>query len=98
MAADVEQFGNGIEAHESVLTALACFALHPNDYNSAVELAIWQGGDTDTIGAMTGALCGIRVGKRGLPSGPLAKLESASFCDEVALLAKRIAEFEGNIL
>lgn len=96
VAGDVEQFGNGTEAHESVVTALACFALHPNDYTAAIELAIWQGGDTDTIGAMTGALCGIRVGKQGLPIEPLAKLESESFCDEVALLAQRLAESEGT--
>ncbi len=90
-AADVEQFGNGIEANESVVTALACFALHPDDYQSAVELAIWQGGDTDTLAAMTGALSGIRVGKRGLPGEHLANLESETFCEEVHLLASRLA-------
>ncbi|MCA9206186.1 MAG: ADP-ribosylglycohydrolase family protein [Planctomycetales bacterium] len=53
---DISQFGNGIEAHESVVTALACFGLFPDDYRSAVSTAFWQGGDTDTIGAMTGRI------------------------------------------
>ncbi|GAB5403317.1 MAG: ADP-ribosylglycohydrolase family protein [Aureliella sp.] len=90
--ADVEQFGNGIEANESVVTALACFAMHPDDYQSAVALAIWQGGDTDTIAAMTGALCGIRVERSGLPGEHLANLESAEFGDEVHALAVKLAE------
>lgn len=71
----VEALGNGIEAHESVPTALACFALFPDGYVSAVGLAIWQGGDTDTIAAMTGALVGTRVGSSRLPAEPLSRLE-----------------------
>jgi poly(ADP-ribose) glycohydrolase ARH3 len=59
---DITQFGNGIEAHESVVTALACFALYPQDYRAAIATAFWQGGDTDTIGAMTGALVGAHIG------------------------------------
>ncbi len=59
---EIEQFGNGIEAHESVVTALACFALHPDNYTAAIAAALWQGGDTDTIAAMTGALVGAHIG------------------------------------
>ncbi len=33
---DVESLGNGIEAHESVVTALACFALYPTNYEAAI--------------------------------------------------------------
>ncbi len=72
---DIAQFGNGIEAHESVVTALACFALYPTDFQNAVATAFWQGGDTDTIGAMTGALVGARVGSGFASSMPLDRLE-----------------------
>lgn len=86
--ADLEQFGNGIEAHESVVTSIATFALFPNDYLQAVGTAIWQGGDTDTIAAMAGALVGARVGRKGLPDELLRNLEDGdgfvSYVNEVA--------------
>jgi poly(ADP-ribose) glycohydrolase ARH3 len=61
---EIQELGNGIEAHESVVTALAIFSLYPEDYSEAIATAIWQGGDTDTIAAMTGALVGARVGSQ----------------------------------
>lgn len=90
--ADVEQFGNGIEAHESVVTALGCFALYPSDYRAAVALAIWQGGDTDTIAAMTGALVGAHVGSAIADDLPLSKLEEGlTFTSKVRRLAEQLA-------
>ncbi len=91
--ADVEQFGNGIEAHESVVTALACFALYPNDYQQAVSTAIWQGGDTDTIGAMTGALVGAHVGAHFAEELPLSRLEDGPrFIQHVQRIADQLAQ------
>ncbi|HKT59104.1 MAG TPA: ADP-ribosylglycohydrolase family protein [Gemmatimonadales bacterium] len=50
-------------------------ALHsPDDYWAAVCTAIEAGGDTDTMGAMTGGIVGARVGKRGLPETLLCRL------------------------
>ena len=48
--------GNGIEATESVVTAIACFVLAPDSYRDVIGSAIYLGGDTDTIAAMAGAL------------------------------------------
>lgn len=80
----VSEFGNGIEAHESVVTALACFALNSTDYEAAVSLAIWQGGDTDTIAAMTGALVGAHAGDEAIPTEPLLRLEDGQpFLDRI---------------
>jgi len=59
---DLDPLGNGIEAHESVVTALGCFAFYPDRFQEAIACALWRGGDTDTIGAMAGALVGARVG------------------------------------
>lgn len=86
---DVSQFGNGIEAHESVVTALACFALYPNNYREAIATAIWQGGDTDTIGAMTGALVGAHIGSSFVQSMPLDRLEEGG---EFVLYLRHLAD------
>jgi poly(ADP-ribose) glycohydrolase ARH3 len=92
-ADEVEQFGNGIEAHESVVTALACFALHPNNYAAAVACAIWQGGDTDTIAAMTGALVGAHAGPKFAETLPVNRLEDGEpFLAYLHDLSKRLCE------
>jgi poly(ADP-ribose) glycohydrolase ARH3 len=69
------RLGNGIEAIRSVPTALACFALFPDSYQRAVGHALLLGGDTDTIAAMTGALCGALLGIEAIPRNSLALLE-----------------------
>lgn len=90
--AEVEQLGNGIEAHESVVTALACFALYPDDYQQAISTALWQGGDTDTIAAMAGALVGAHVGMSFADGMPISRLEHGErFLAYVSELARRLA-------
>jgi poly(ADP-ribose) glycohydrolase ARH3 len=69
--------GNGIEALESVATAIASFALTPGSYADAIGHVILLGGDTDTLAAMAGALAGARLGEQGIPSGLLELLESS---------------------
>ncbi len=89
---DIEQFGNGIEAHESVVTALACFALYPQDYQKALSTALWLGGDTDTIAAMTGALVGAHIGSEFSRDLPLKRLEDGdAFIQFVRELSTRLA-------
>jgi len=51
----------------SVLWSIHCFLAHPDDFWSAISLAISAGGDTDTCAAMTGAICGAHVGLGGIP-------------------------------
>jgi ADP-ribosylglycohydrolase len=58
----------------SVLWSLYAFLRSPDDYWETVCTAIWVGGDTDTIAAMSGAIAGARVGVAGLPSGLLGCL------------------------
>jgi poly(ADP-ribose) glycohydrolase ARH3 len=67
--------GNSMKAHQSVGTALACFARTPDGYREVVSDAINLGDDTDTIAAMAGALCGAFLGTPGLPSEWLERLE-----------------------
>lgn len=72
----VAGFGNSLEAHRSVMTAIAIFAASPDDYIAAVSRAIGQGNDTDTLAAMAGALCGARLGSEGIPTPLIDKLEN----------------------
>lgn len=87
----LESFGNGIEAHESVVTAIGCFALYPKSFEQAVSTALWLGGDTDTIAAMTGALVGAHIGASFADSLPLHKLETGSeFIMEVKVICEKV--------
>ncbi|EDY20781.1 ADP-ribosylation/Crystallin J1 [Chthoniobacter flavus Ellin428] len=54
-------------ALQSVPVAIYSALSHRNDFAKAMEEAIACGGDTDTVGAITGALVGARVGPTGIP-------------------------------
>ena len=73
---DLEAMGRGREAVESVPTAIASFAYRPDSYTDAVGNAIILGGDTDTLGAMAGALSGAYLGASGVPARLVAMLEA----------------------
>jgi poly(ADP-ribose) glycohydrolase ARH3 len=85
---DLNVLGNGIQAHESVVTAIACFVLHSTSYTDTIASAILLGGDTDTIAAMAGALSGAYLGIDWIPAGWLAALEDGekgrSYLDRLA--------------
>jgi ADP-ribosylglycohydrolase len=68
--------GVGGRAVESVPAALWAFLAHPDDPEEAIVTAVGMGGDTDTIGAMAGALVGARCGASALPSRWIEVLES----------------------
>ncbi len=53
-------------AFQSVPVALYAALRHRNDFASALTEATACGGDTDTVGAITGALVGARVGVAGI--------------------------------
>jgi poly(ADP-ribose) glycohydrolase ARH3 len=70
----IAELGNGMAAFDSVPTAIYSF-LRFEDFERSVVSAIRLGGDTDTIGAMTGAICGAYYGDQAIPSEWLARLE-----------------------
>lgn len=55
-------------AYHSVPVAVYAWARHHNDFRKALESALSCGGDTDTVGAMVGAIAGAKVGKQGIPT------------------------------
>jgi len=81
----IVELGNGIKAIHSVPTAIYSFLAHPDSFAEAVIYAINLGGDTDTIGAMTGAISGAYLGIRSIPNGWKSKLESRNYIEEIAL-------------
>lgn len=51
----------------TVPVALHAWLTHPEDYAAALETVVRCGGDTDTVGAIVGALVGTRLGPQGIP-------------------------------
>ena len=80
----VSELGHGIEAFNSVPTAIYSFITHPQSFAEAVVYAISLGGDTDTIGAMTGAISGAYLGVEAVPQGWKEKLENRAYIEELA--------------
>ncbi len=80
----VRALGNGIEAFNSVPTAIYSFLSHPQSFEQAVLYAISLGGDTDTIAAMTGAICGAYLGIEAIPETWKQRLENREYIEELA--------------
>ncbi|MFQ5996295.1 MAG: ADP-ribosylglycohydrolase family protein [Dehalococcoidales bacterium] len=78
------ELGNGIEAFNSVPTAIYSFLSQPRSFAQAVFAAISLGGDTDTIGAMTGAISGAYLGFDAIPREWRDKLENRPYIEELA--------------
>lgn len=80
----VAELGNGIEAFNSVPTAIYSFLSHPRSFREAILFAVSLGGDTDTIGAMTGAISGAYLGVGSIPNRWRVKLENRLHIEELA--------------
>jgi poly(ADP-ribose) glycohydrolase ARH3 len=70
----IAKLGNGMAAFNSVPTAIYSF-LHADGFEEGVIYAVSLGGDTDTIGAMTGAISGAYYGDRAIPREWVEQLE-----------------------
>lgn len=58
----------------TVPMALHIWLTHPDDYGAALACVVRCGGDTDTVGAIVGALVGSGTGPEGIPPAWLAGL------------------------
>ena len=54
-------------APNTVAVALYAWLRHRGDFEAAVKSVIQCGGDTDTVAAITGAICGAETGEAGIP-------------------------------
>lgn len=73
------------------LQAATYHALTADDAESAIVHAVNGGGDTDTIGAVTGAIAGARFGASQLPDRWVRELDGA---DELRRLGRELTELD----
>lgn len=59
-------------AYHTVPIALYAVLRHGQNFRAALEETLHCGGDTDTVGAIAGALCGAQAGRAGIPEEWLA--------------------------
>lgn len=91
--------GNSLPAHQSVVTAIACFTTMSHSYSDAVETAITLGDDTDTLAAMAGALAGAHLGSDAVPKRWVNRLEpGAQGADHLRELAGRLHDRHRAVL
>ena len=67
--------GNSLEAHRSVVSAIACFTVSPDSFEDTIARAIGMGNDTDTLAAMAGAMSGAHLGVAAIPARLVGQLE-----------------------
>lgn len=78
---------------QTVPIALHAWLRYPADFRAGVLAVVRCGGDTDSTGAIAGALIGSGVGRAGLPDDWLARLwEPARSVAWMERLAERLAE------
>lgn len=92
----VMTLGNGIEAFNSVPAAIYSFLRYPSSFEEAVVYAISLGGDTDTIGAMCGAISGAYLGVKGIPERWRSKVENRTYLEELAERLWRLKRAAGK--
>jgi poly(ADP-ribose) glycohydrolase ARH3 len=86
------EIGNGSDALEAVPAAIFTAIRHSDSFADSVLGGVSMGGDTDTIGAMAGAIAGARFGVKGIPQEWLAKLENGvEGKDFIVSLARKAA-------
>lgn len=74
----------GWAGHEAVAASLWCFLRHHGDFESAVLTAVNSPGDSDSLGAITGALMGARVGISGIPKHWVQQVEDSAGLEVLA--------------
>ncbi len=79
------RLGNGIEAFNSVPTAICCFLRYPDSFEDTVLEAVSLGGDADTIACMAAAIAGARLGVEAIPVEWISKLENKEYLEKLAL-------------
>ncbi|MCD6529753.1 ADP-ribosylglycohydrolase family protein [Candidatus Bathyarchaeota archaeon] len=90
----VSKLGNGVEAFNSVPTALYVFLKKPKDFKAAVLNGVCLGGDTDTIASMVGALSGSYLGFQAIPDEWFRRLEDGEY---IRRLAERLWETKASL-
>ena len=68
------------------LEASLCCLINTDSFEKALVMAVNLGGDTNTIGAITGSMAGVLYGVRNIPSRWMSKLKRKEYIDEICML------------
>lgn len=71
----IEELGKGWVAEEALAIGVYAACCYPDDFVQAVRLAVNHGGDSDSTGSICGNIVGVCVGKEGIPTDWIQKLE-----------------------
>ena len=77
--------GQSVAVHESMPFAIFSFLRYPSKFKEAIFCSILNGGDRDTLGAMTGSLSGAYLGITAIPKEWREKLENLDLIESLAL-------------
>jgi ADP-ribosyl-[dinitrogen reductase] hydrolase len=79
--------------NQTVPAALYCWARSPHDFRECVESAVLLGGDTDTVAAIAGGVCGAQLGSDAIPRRWIEQLaEWPRTRDWIGQLARSLAD------
>lgn len=82
----IQEIGNGGYVEDVVFSSIYS-ALKGKDFMEGLLISVNAGGDTDSRGALTGALYGLNVGEKGIPTGLKKELEKS---DELRQMARQL--------
>ena len=89
---DIKSSGFVIDSLEASIWCI----LTTNSFSEAVLKAVNLGGDTDTIGALTGALAGLIYGVKNIPKEWINSLQRRTYLDEMVQNYLDLIEFRKN--
>jgi len=91
----IGRVGNGLRASEAVAAALWALMRYGSDPEQCVIRAVGFGGDTDTIGAMAGALAGALHGRAWIPPRWCENIENGPRGrDEIIKVSRQLARLD----
>jgi ADP-ribosylglycohydrolase len=80
----VESLGGGWVGEEALAISLYCCLCYENDFEKAINLAINHSGDTDSTGAITGNILGLKLGEKAIPNRWITHLSNYETIRQVA--------------
>lgn len=92
-----EYIGCNMETNELVPVIIALFKKSNGNMMEAIKTAVNMGGDTDTIGALAGALCGAFTGTKFMDRGILNEIERINRIDIKDISIKFIQSIKETI-
>lgn len=88
------KLGTSCFVYDTIPSAFYCFSRHFEEPEKAIIEAVNAGGDTDSIGCITGAFCGACHGIDSFPEKWIIGLENKELVEKIALLVYEMQVFK----